>query len=135
MGLTVSVFHFLDDGCVKRVPMTKWNPIGRGDKPYIGYENQKIKMAFAYIERIDRKPVYCPRIEGLVYRTDERGYVNFYERLKDFNSPLADLPIFDDGYDLQMRKTCSMFRRKCYSNRHLWQLSPSDIQKIVDAVF
>ena len=77
----------------------------------------------------------CPSIEGSIYRTDDQGYVNFYERLNDFRSPLGDLGIFDNGYDEEMLNNRAMFRRKYNKNRHQWRLTPKDIQKIVEVVF
>ena len=36
--------------------MTRWYPISRGDEPYEGFENQAIKISYAYIEHVNRKP-------------------------------------------------------------------------------
>jgi len=135
MGLTVAVYHFLANNTIKRIPMTHWNPISRGDTAYVGFENQTIKIAYAYIERMNRKPVYCALTEGVIYRTDAEGFVDFYEKMHDAGSPLEDLPIFDEYNDPDVINQRAMFRKKFYMNRHRWQLTPKDVQKIVEAVF
>ncbi len=115
--------------------MTRWNPISRGEKPYIGFENETIKIAYAYIKRKNRKPEYCVHTEGVVYRFDSHGYANFLEHIRDAGSPLSDLGIFDEYDEPAVINGVSMFSRKFYMNRHRWQLTPKDIQKIVYGVF
>ncbi len=135
MGLTVSVFHFLPDGTVKRIPYARWKRITDEGEPFIGYENQKIRIAYAYIERQNRKPIFCRYTEGVIYRVNAKGKIDRMEMLADIPSPLGDMVFDDDLVALNVIHAESKFKAKRYFARHRWALTGKDIQAILDVVF
>ena len=74
-SLTTYVFQFKASGDVVRLPYAKWNRVCSCDEPLREYSNQSIYIAYAYIFLENRKPDYCPRIEGAIYYLDTSGYV------------------------------------------------------------
>ncbi len=135
MGLTVSVFHFKPDGTIKRIPMTRWNRMCDEEEPYVGYEGQTIRIAYAYIDRVNRKPVYCPLIEGAIYRLDDKGMVRVTDRIRDVVSPLGDIDLGGELSGPSVIDACARFGRRRYAVRHTWKVTPKDVQALVDIIF
>lgn len=77
-GLTEYVFHFENHGEVIRIPRARWNRIRDGEEPVKDYANKKVYIAYAYILLENRKPDYCPRIDGAIYYFDNTGKIISY---------------------------------------------------------
>ena len=128
-SLTEYIFHFDDHGGVTRIPRTKWNRIRDGEEVKIEYAKQAIYIAYAYILLENRKPDYCPRIDGAIYYFDQEGCVID-------NGPYY-IDIFQDHEEetggvisLDYRK-----KKKEVEDRYRWKLKPDQIQKVVDCIW
>lgn len=128
-GLTEYVFRFDQNGDVVRIPYAKWKRIREGEEVVEAYANQAIYIAYAYILLENRKPDYCPRIDGAIYFFDKIGKVIL-------NRPYY-FDIFQDGEEeaggvisLQHRK-----KKKEVADKYHWQLKPQQIQAVIDCIW
>lgn len=127
MSIREYVFKFADDGYVTRIPHAKWSRIREGNESIEEYSNQSIYVAYAYILLDNRKPRYCPRIDGAVYYFDHAGRV------------LLDKPYyFDLLQDLEeMGGVISLHHRKMKkeaSDKYCWTLNTRQIQAVIDLI-
>ena len=109
--------------------MQKWKRIREGKEVIEVYANQAVYIAYAYILLENRKPDYCPRIDGAIYYFDKTGNVIL-------NRPYY-FDIFQDGEEeaggvisLQDRK-----KKKEVAEKHHWTLKPKQIQKVIDCIW
>lgn len=128
-GLTEYVFHFEENAHVVRIPFAKWKRIRAGEELAKEFANKKVYIAYAYLLLENRKPDYCPRIDGAIYYFDKTGKVIL-------NRPYY-FDIFQDGEEeaggvvsLQHRK-----KKKEVEDRYRWKLKPDQIQKVIDCVW
>ncbi len=128
-SLTEYVFRFDQYGDVVRIPYAKWNRIREGEEVIVEYANQAIYIAYAYILLENRKPDYCPRIDGAIYYFDEMGYV-ILGRPYYFDL-LQDLEEYAGGaINLQHHKN-----KKATAEKYRWKLKPNQIQKVIDCIW
>lgn len=126
-SLTEYVFHFDQNEEVRRIPFAKWSRIREGDEALKDYANQSLKIAYAYILLENRKPDYCPRIDGTIYYFDKFGYV--IKTLPKIDL-LNDIEEEDSGViDFQYRK-----ERYEYLKLHKWKLDPKQIGVVIDLI-
>ena len=128
-GLTVYIFRFSDDGRVTRIPYAKWNRISSGDETVEEYSNLSIHIAYAYILLENRKPDYCPRIEGQIYYFDRSGRIiddgrNYFDLLQDVDEASGGV------INLQHRKRKKEVQEKCY-----WELNSQQVQAVIDCIW
>lgn len=128
-SLTEYVFRFDQNGDMVRIPYAKWNRIREGEEVIVEYANQAIYIAYAYILLENRKPDYCPRIDGAIYYFDQTGKV-ILDRPYYFD-------IFQDGEEeaggvisLQHRQ-----KKKEVADKYHWKLKPDQIQKVIDLIW
>ena len=129
MGISEYVFLFDDTELVKRIPHAKWCRIREGEELVNEYANKKVYIAYAYILLENRKPDYCPRIDGAIYYFDQEGCVID-------NGPYY-IDIFQDNEEdsggvisLKHRK-----KKKEAKEKYCWKLKPDQIQKVVDCIW
>ena len=87
---TVYIFYFSDDGHVTRIPYAKWKRIRSGEESVKEFSNTAIRIAHAYLLLENKKPEYCPRIEGGIYYFDKSGRIilnelPYFELLQDLD--------------------------------------------------
>ena len=128
-GVTVYIFCFTDDGKVIRIPYTKWKRISSGDETVEEFSNLSIHIAYAYLLLENRKPDYCPRIEGQIYYFDPSGRVidddrNYFDLLQDIDEASADV------INLQHRK-----RKKEVQEKYYWELNSQQVQAVIDCIW
>lgn len=127
-GLTVYVFYFSDDGKVTRIPYAKWQRIEAGDEIVEEFSNLSIHIAYAYILLENRKPDYCPRIEGEICYFDHSGKTipnkPYFDLLQDMDEASGGV------ISLQHRKRIKEVREKNY-----WQLNAQQIQAVIDCIW
>jgi len=128
-SLTEYVFHFDNYGEVIRIPRARWNRVREGDEVVGEYANKAVYIAYAYVLLENRKPDYCPRIDGAIYYFDKTGKVVL-------NRPYY-FDIFQDhaeeaggAISLQHRKN-----KKDVEDRYRWKLKPDQIQKVIDCIW
>ena len=128
-GLTEYVFHFKQCGEVVRIPYAKWKRIREGEEVIVENARQMVYIAYAYILLENRKPDYCPRIDGAIYYFDQAGKV-ILNRPHYFD-------IFQDGEEergavisLQHRK-----KKKEVAEKYHWKLTTKKIQAVVDSIW
>jgi len=129
MSFREYVFHFTTDDNVTRIPATKWNRIREGDKLLKEFSNTSVHIAYAYISLKNRKPEYCPRIDGAIYYFDENGRVisdkpHYFDLLQDLNE------LNDGVIDLQHRK-----KKIEVAAKYHWTLNTRQIQLVIDSIW
>ena len=127
-NLTTYVFHFLESDKVVRLPYAKWNRICSCEEALPKYSNKSIYIAYAYIELENRKPVYCPVIEGSIYYFDAKGYlikklprIDLLKELYEMDSDVIDFNYHKENFD--------------YFKQHQWQLDSNQIQAVLDCIW
>jgi len=128
-GSTIYVFHFSDASNVKRIPYAKWDRIRSGYETLEEFSKGSIYIAYAYISLKDRKPDYCPRIDGAIYYFDENGRVildkpHYFDLLQDLDEATGGV------INLQHRKL-----KINTASKYQWQVNAKQIQLIVDNIW
>jgi len=128
-GSTVYVFYFTDENNLERIPYTKWNRIRSGNESIKDINKRSIFIAYAYLLLEDRKPNYCPRIDGAIYYFDENGRVisdrpHYYDLLQDLDESAGG------AINLQHRK-----KKMEESIKYRWQLNAKQIQLVIDSIW
>ena len=93
------------------------------------YANQKVYIAYAYILLENRKPDYCPRIDGAIYYFEQNGRVientpYYFDLFQDYEEKTGGV------ISLQHRK-----KKKVVEDRFCWKLKPGQIQKVIDCIW
>jgi len=125
---TVYIFHFSDDGHVTRIPYAKWQRISSGKESVQEFSNAAIRLAHVYLLLEDKKPVYCPHIEGGIYYFDKSGRIilnepYYFDLLQDLDEACSG------AIDLQHRKN-----KKAVLDKYFWALHAQQIQAVIDCV-
>ena len=127
-NITVYVFYFSDDGNVSRIPYAKWERISSGDETVEAFSNLSIHIAYAYILLENRKPDYCPRIEGEICHFDRFGKIipnqPYFDLLQDMDEASGGV------INLRHRKRIKEVREKNY-----WELNSKQIQAVIDCIW
>lgn len=128
-GISVYIFHFSDDGHVTRIPYAKWKRISSGKESVKEFSNAAIRIAHAYILLENKKPAYCPRIEGGVYYFDRSGRIilnepYYFDLLQDLDEACGGV------IDLQHRK-----KKKQALDKYCWKLNAQQIQAVIDCIW
>lgn len=127
-NLTTYVFQFHDDTSVTRIPFAKWKRIREGEERVKEYANGKMYIAYAYILLENRKPDYCPIIEGSIYYFDAMGYVIKTLTRIDLLRELYEKD--DDAIDFNYHR-----QKVDYFKKHQWQLNSSQIQEVIKMIW
>jgi hypothetical protein len=128
-GVTVYIFHFLDNGDVARIPYAQWKRINAGIESVEKFSNRAIRIAPAYLLLENKKPYYCPHIEGGIYYFDRSGgiipgeaqYIDLLQELDEASSGVIDL---------EYRK-----KKKASFDKYCWQLNSRQIQAVIDSIW
>ncbi|MDH5394471.1 MAG: hypothetical protein OEY11_14900 [Gammaproteobacteria bacterium] len=128
-GLTVYVFHFADVGDVKRIPYAKWDRILTGNENIEKFSGCSIYIAYAYLMLENKKPDYCPRIDGAIYCFDDNGRVisdspHYFDLLQDLDETTGDV------INLQHHKNKMMVQQKYH-----WKLNTQQIQLVIELIW
>jgi len=135
MSLTSYAFHFREDGSIKRLPMARWNRICNNDERFIGFENQRIRIAYAYLELQQRKPLYCYRIEGSKYRIDHNGMLDHCDALPNLVSPLDALMENNDKQENTAIDAKTLFKMRRYKIHNSWKPTTKDIDRVIGLIW
>lgn len=128
-GNTEYIFHFKGNREFVRIATACWNRIQGGEKPVKEYANKKIYIAYAYILLENRKPDYCPRVDGAIYYFDRDGYIidnepHYFDLLQDNDEETGGV------ISLEHRK-----KKKEAVDRDHWELKPRQIQQVLDCIW
>lgn len=128
-GFTEYVFKFDDNDDVKRIPHAKWSRVREGEEVIVEYANQAVYIAYAYILLENRKPDYCPRIEGAIYYFDAWGQVildrpHYFDIFQDWEEEAGGV------ISLQHRK-----KKKEVVDKYRWTLNSEQIQSVVESIW
>jgi len=126
---TVYVFYFSDDYRVKRIPYAKWKRISAGDECVDEFSNLAVHIAYAYILLENKKPDYCPLIEGHIHYFDETGRMildelPYFDLLQDMDEAAGGV------INLHHRK-----KKKAAFDKYCWTLNAQQIQAVVDCIW
>lgn len=123
------IFMLDENNHPSRIPLAKWDRVLKKQQAMIELAGTCVKIAYAYIELEDRRPVYCPRIDGVLHFFDESGYiaeshmppVDLIANLKKENEKVVDLEHY--------------LRNRDYWVANRWDVQPAMIQKIIDKIW
>lgn len=125
---TVYIFIFSSKTVVTRLPYAKWIRIRSGSERSVDFAGKAIRIAYAYILLKNRKPSYCPRIEGGIYYFDHDGriknYLVYFDLLEDMNEEQTGI------INLQHRK-----KLKEYTNKYCWNLNVTQVQQVISCIW
>lgn len=129
MRLTLYVFHFSSSGVVKRMPLAKWNRLHTKQEKHQAFSGQSVRIAYAYVELENRKPVYCHRIDGVIYHFDSEGIIH--------DNPLPPIDLLSKlNIDTEgVINMTPIIARHRYDASYCWQLNGNDIQRVVDVIW
>jgi len=114
---------------MKRIAYAKWNRIQAGEQTIKEYSNQSVYIAYAYILIKNRKPDYCPRIDGAIYYFDKAGRVILDE--PHYMDILQDLDEETGGViSLQHHK-----KKRDVAKEFHWKLKPQQIQAVIACIW
>ena len=128
-GYTVYIFYFSRDGNVTRIPYARWKRIRSGKETVEEFLNLSVHIAYAYLLLENKKPDYCPRIEGQVCYFDKSGRIILDE------PPCFDLlqemdEAADGVINLQYRRG-----KKEVLDKYYWELNSQQIQTVIDCIW
>ncbi len=135
MGLRVYVFHFHADGHVCRIPLARWNRIWRQDEAWQGHENLTERVAYAYVELAQRKPIFCSLIQGSLYRFDTSGTLDRIFLTAYIRSPLDALAVDSEVSQPVVVNAENRFLMRRYRHTCTWTLSSNDVNKIIAMIW
>ena len=126
---TIYIFHFSKLGEVKRIPSAKWNRIRAGDEIVKEYSNQAVYIAYTYLSLENKKPDYCPRIDGKIYYFDKEGRVildkpHYLDIFQDLDEEAGGV------INLQHRK-----KTKEVADKYHWELDSQQIQWVLECIW
>jgi len=128
-GRTVYIFHFPDQGHAVRIPHARWKRISAGKESVQEFSNAAVRIAHAYLLLKNKKPDYCPLIEGGIYYFDRSGRIILSEPY--YFDLLQDLDESSGGMiDLQHRK-----KKKAAQDKYCWELNSQQIQAVIDCIW
>lgn len=128
-SFTEYVFHFKQSGEVIRIPNAKWKRICEGEAVIVEYASQVVYIAYAYILLENRKPNYCPRVDGAIYYFDKDGRVimnnpYYLDLLQDLDEDAGGI------INLQHRR-----KKKEIAHKYHWKLIPQQIQRVINYIW
>lgn len=128
-GITEYVFHFTRNGVATRIPRARWNRIRDGEESVKEYANLQMYIAYAYILLENRKPDYCPRIDGAVYYFEQNGYIidngpHYIDVFQDYEEETGGV------ISLEHRK-----KKKEAAAKYHWELKQAQIQQVIDCIW
>lgn len=128
-SIRVYIFYFPDDGNVTRIPYARWQRIYSGNETIKEFANAAIRIAHAYIQLENRKPVFSPRIEGGIYYFDRSGRI--IETSQEGVDLLHELYESCEGvFDINYHR-----KKKAWFGRYCWRLNSRQIQAVIDAIW
>ncbi len=92
------------------------------------FSNTSIHIAHAYLLLVNKKPDYCPRIEGDIYYFDKSGKIilnepYYFDLLQDLDEDRGGV------INLQHRK-----KKIATFDKYCWELNAQQIQAVIDRV-
>lgn len=128
--------HFMYVGCLRlNVCRWHWGRVSHSKECLVGYKNQIIHIAFAYIELEQRRPIDCHRIEGIKYRINSEGTLDEHYTVKDLISPLDTLMEESEKDTTTVIRAETLFKMKRCKDRCTWRLSKEDIGGILALIW
>lgn len=126
---TVYVFHFTEQGVVTRIPYVKWKRIKSGKETVVEFSNSSIRIAYVYLLLENKKPDYCPHIEGGIYYFDASGRIivdepYYFDLLQDLAEKAGGV------INLQHRK-----KKKEAFEKYCWELNSQQLQAVLDCIW
>lgn len=138
MGVSVRIFVVDDDDSIKRLPLTRYERLVRGEpeERLLQYAGKRVRYALVVVDLINRIPVEILRIEHSFLSFDSEGQLDLSEREKGARLALDLLPPLPTGNDIpQVIDARHHFAKKRYDNEHRWTPSQEIVKAIVDAIF
>ena len=137
MGISYKIFIFSDDGKMQHISNKLYNDLHEGNKSLPQYAKQTVRLAFAFIEFEERKPVRLQGVGGYLYRFDKSGLI---DRGWEMEQAAALLDAADTGFmkDVKIQnnvRDISKELSKRKAKEYRWQPTPKEVDKIVNAIW
>ena len=126
---TVYIFYFPVGSSVTRIPYARWKRIRSGKESVIEFSNSSIRIAYAYLLLENKKPDYCPHIDGGIYYFDGSGRIvsnepYYFDLLQDMDERAGGV------INLQHRK-----KKKEAFDKYCWELNSQQVQAVIDCIW
>jgi len=138
MGVSLRIFLVNDDDSIKRLPLTRYERLMRGDpkERLPEYAGKRVRYAEVAVELADRKPISILRMLYFIMSFDSEGRIDTSERQKESRLAMELLlPLGSDGQSGQVIDAQHHFAKRRYDNEYRWVPSPEIEAEIVRAVF
>jgi hypothetical protein len=127
MMSTLKQYAYLWDEELIRIPLARWQRILSLEQAELAYRSRTIKMIYAYVEMNNGRPVFCHRIEAVMYRFDEDGFY-LPSRLPDFDL-LAGVQEQKVTYLSTKREQRQFFKTQ------YWEIPPLLLDRVLDEIW
>jgi len=134
MGLAARVFLVEDDGHLRRLSLTRYERLLRGEAEGFlpQYAGKRVRYALVVVDLVDRKPIEIRHVEYSWLSFDSKGRLDRSEQEKEVRLAMEVLPSISGEESLQVIDARHRFAKKSYDDRYRWKPSP-DIQAAIIA--
>ena len=138
MGLGTRIFIINEDDTLRRIPLTKYERLMKGDPGlcFREYAGQRVRYAFLILENKNRKPVDIIYDQYSVFNFDSEGRID-REKYEDevklsmqMVPPLLSDQIVNNVVDAQHR-----FAKRRLQDQYSWEPTPEIVTAIAKAIF
>lgn len=136
MGLGIRVF-LLDGDNIKIISHAKFERLWQGDEKESTpeYAGKRIRYAIAYLETQNRKPVYVSHIDRGFIDIDQEGKFDPKEFDEKRRYASQMIQIEDEDVPANVIDKSSDFTVKKFSNLYSWELTPDELDRIINLIF
>jgi len=138
MGISLRIFLVDDDDSIKRLPLTRYERLLRGEpeERLLQYAGKRVRYALVVVDLVNRIPVEILRIQYSLLSFDSEGRMDPVEREKKAKLAFELLPPMPMEQDpSQLIDAQHYFAKKRYDNEYRWTPSPEIEKAIMDAIF
>jgi len=138
MGISLRIFLVDDDNSIKRLPLTRYERLMRGDpkERLPEYAGKRVRYAEVAVELADRKPISILRMLYFIMSFDSEGRIDASEQQKETRLAMELVPpIGSEGQSGQVIDAQHHFAKKRYDNEYRWVPRPEIEQAIAYAIF
>jgi hypothetical protein len=138
MGLGIKVFFIEDDDSLKRIPLTKYERLMRGDPgmQFKEYAGQMIRYVLLVLEYENRKPVDVLRVEYSYVKFNADGKLDqqMFEEVKKLGTDMLP-PVEKDRSNPNLINAQSTFAKKQFHDKYTWNPTPEIQNQIAKSIF
>ena len=138
MGLGIKVFFVEDDNTIKRIPVTQYESLLRGDPGirFKEYSGRMIRYVLIVLEYENRKPVDVLRAQYSFLKFNPGGKLDhkmFEEEMKLGAEMLT--PVEKDRSRPNLINARSLFAKKRFQEKYTWEPTPEIQAELAKSIF